>query len=373
MRERGRQRERSLKNLFKKFNYPVLTNLRFKKIKNKYLTAKIKIFHIKKNDFYYNSIFNEKIIKYNKSYNNDQNSSKAFRDHLNIVLKIILKYFKKDNSIIEIGCGKGFFFKLLEKNFQKIRGFDSTYEGNNRNIKKRYINEKDIIKENLIILRHTLEHIPDHYNFLKLIKKISINNPYILIEVPDFNWIKINETFFDITYEHVNYFTKTTFKKLFNNKVKIRNVFNEQYLLIIAKINDLNLEYKKGIKEEEINFNKIFPNFKKKINEIKSIESNIYIWGAGSKGLMFLCILKYYSPVTLNKVKFVIDVDKKKVNSYLQIVNKLIISPQQMLKKINLNDTILVMNSNYLEEIKEYCDKRIFNKNIKYLTIDKIA
>ena len=44
-----------------------------------------------------------------------------------------------------------------------------------------------------------------------------------------------------------------------------------------------------------------------------------------------------------------------------------------MLKKINLNDTILVMNSNYLEEIKEYCDKRIFNKNIKYLTIDKIT
>ena len=88
---------------------------------------------------------------------------------------------------------------------------------------------------------------------------------------------------------------------------------------------------------------------------------------------MFLCILKYYSPVTLNKVKFVIDIDKKKVNSYLQIVNKLIISPQQMLKKINLNDTILVMNSNYLEEIKEYFDKRIFNKNIKYLTIDKIT
>ena len=371
MRERERERERE--NLFKKFNFPVLTNLRFKTKKKKHITSKIKIKFIKKNNFYYNSIFKEKKIRYNKNYNNDQNQSGEFKKHLNLILSIILKYFKKESSIIEIGCGKGFFLKLLEKNFKNVRGFDTTYEGNKKNILKRYINEKDIIKENLIILRHTLEHIPDHYNFLKLIKKISINNPYILIEVPDFNWIKINETFFDITYEHVNYFTKTTFKKLFNNKVKIRNVFNGQYLLIIAKINDLNLEYEKGIKEEEINFNKIFPNLKKKINEIKSIESNIYIWGAGSKGLMFLCILKYYSPVTLNKVKFVIDIDKKKVNSYLQIVNKLIISPQQMLKKINLNDTILVMNSNYLEEIKEYCDKRIFNKNIKYLTIDKIT
>jgi hypothetical protein len=358
------------KNLFKKFNYPVLTNLRFKKIKKKYLTAKIKIVLIKKNNFYYNSIFNEKIIKYDKSYNNDQNSSKAFRDHLNIVLKIILKYFKKNNSIIEIGCGKGFFFKLLEKNFQKIRGFDSTYVGNNRNIKKRYVNKNDIIKEDLIILRHTLEHIPNHYNFLKLIKKISTNNPYILIEVPDFDWIKKNQVFFDITYEHVNYFTKKTFKELFNNKAKIKNVFKGQYLLVLAKINDLNLDYNKNLDKKIINFNRLFPDLKKKIDKIKLIKNDIFVWGGGAKALMFLCYLKYFSPITLNKVKFIIDIDKKKTNRYLQIVNKLIISPKEMFKKINLNDTIFVVNSNYLEEIKKYCNKNIYNKNIKYLTID---
>jgi hypothetical protein len=62
--------------------------------------------------------------------------------------------------------------------------------------------------------------------------------------------------------------------------------------------------------------------------------------------------------------------DKKKTNLYLQIVNKLIISPKALVKKIDLNSTILVINSNYLEEIKKYCNKRISNKNIKYLTID---
>jgi hypothetical protein len=62
--------------------------------------------------------------------------------------------------------------------------------------------------------------------------------------------------------------------------------------------------------------------------------------------------------------------DKKKTNHYLQIVNKLIISPKALVKKIDLNSTILIVNSNYLEEIKKYCNKRISNKNIKYLTID---
>jgi hypothetical protein len=92
--------------------------------------------------------------------------------------------------------------------------------------------------------------------------------------------------------------------------------------------------------------------------------------GGATKALMFLCYLKYFSPSTLNKVKFIVDMDKKKTNLYLQIVNKLIISPKALVKKIDLNSTILVVNSNYLEEIKKYCNKRISNKNIKYLTID---
>lgn len=357
-------------DLFKKFNFPILTNLRFKKIKKKYNTGKITLQFIKKNNFYYNSSFNEKKIKYNKNYNNDQNHSSEFRNHLDVVLKILLKYFKKTHSVIEIGCGKGFFFQLLQKNFNFIRGFDTTYEGKNKKIEKRYLNKNDLIKEDLIILRHTLEHIPDHYKFLKFMKKISTNNPYILIEVPDFNWIKKKQTFFDITYEHCNYFTKETFIKLFNNKLIIKNVFKGQYLLILAKINDLNLNYEKNINQKITPFNKIFPKFKNKFNKIKLVKNNIFVWGAGTKGLMFLTYLKYLFPHLMSKIMYIVDIDKKKTNHYLQIVDKLIISPNLMLKKIKLNDTILISNSNYFKEIKEYIDRNFFKNKIKYLTID---
>ena len=142
-------------------------------------------------------------------------------------------------------------------------------------------------------------------------------------------------------------------------------------MLVLAKINDLNLDYNKNLDKKIINFNRLFPDLKKKIDKIKLIKSDIFVWGGGAKALMFLCYLKYFSPITLNRIKFIIDIDKKKTNHYLQIVNKLIISPKEMIKKINLNSTILVVNSNYLEEIKKYCNKRIFNKNVKYLTIDK--
>ena len=67
---------------------------------------------------------------------------------------------------------------------------------------------------------------------------------------------------------------------------------------------------------------------------------------------------------------YIVDIDKNKTNHYLQIVDKLIISPDQMLKKIKFNDIILVSNSNYLKEIKEYIDRNFFKNKIKYLTID---
>ena len=50
-----------------------------------------------------------------------------------------------------------------------------------------------------------------------MIKKISNTNAYILIEVPDLNWIVKKQAFWDITYEHVNYFSQISLNKLFRS------------------------------------------------------------------------------------------------------------------------------------------------------------
>ena len=40
-----------------------------------------------------------------------------------------------------------------------------------KNIHKRYLTVNDRIDSDLIILRQTLEHIPNYFNFLKMLKK----------------------------------------------------------------------------------------------------------------------------------------------------------------------------------------------------------
>ena len=352
--------------------FPVLTNLRNSKKKLKNVTGKINLKYDHKNEFIFNDSFEEKKIKYTKNYNNEQSLSSIFKNHLNEVFKTIKSNFKKKDKIIEIGCGKGSFFKILEKNYKNIRGFDTSYEGKNKKIFKRYICKKDIIDEKLIILRHSLEHIPNPYDFLVFLKSISVGDPYILIEVPDLEWIKKNQTFFDITYEHVNYFTLKTFQNLFSKKLFFKKkVFGRQYLLIIAKLNDLNKNYKKNLKIKNITMEAIFPNLLKNILSYKNIKNNIYVWGAATKGLMFLIYLKKINPLIFEKVKFAIDVDVKKHNKFLQIVDTKIISPKKLMIILKDNDTIIVSNSNYVNEIKNFVNKNTNSKNINFKCIDE--
>ncbi len=354
----------------KNIPYPTLTNLRNSKKKIKNTTGKIHLQLDCKNDFVFNSSFDEKKIKYSKNYNNEQSNSSIFQKHLSNIIKILKSKFVRGSKIIEIGCGKGTFFKILKKNFKFVRGFDTTYDGKSKDILKRYVTDYDVIDEDLIILRHTLEHIPNPYDFLNFLKKISTNDPYVLIEVPDFNWIKKYQTFFDITYEHVNYFTLETFQKMFSNKIFLKKkVFNNQYLLIIAKLSNLKKNYKGIIKYKTLSISKLFPSLIKKINSLNNIEQNIYIWGAGTKGLMFAIYLKILNPKVFKKVKFVIDIDEKKQNKFLQIVDLRIISPEKLLKLIKINDTLIVANSNYLTEIQSFIKKKT-NTSIFYKYID---
>jgi len=359
-----------LRSKLKKIQFPALTNIRNSKKKVKNAKGKIHLKYNHINNFVFNDAFDVKKIKYNKNYNNEQSLSLVFKTHLKDVFKIIKSNFKKDIKILEVGCGKGIFFEILEKRYKFIRGFDSTYEGKNKKIKKRYLDEKDIIDEKLIILRHTLEHIQKPYDFLFFLKKISINNPFILIEAPNFEWKLKRQTFFDITYEQPNYFTMKTFQNIFSNKlIYKKKLFGKQYMLVVARLNDLNNNIKNNIKSRKITLDKLFPNLLKKFNTLKNINQNIFIWGGATKSLMFLIYLKVFNPSIFKKVKFAIDIDKKKQNKFLQIVDIMIISPKKMLKIIKNGDTILISNSNYLFEIKKYVKEHIDLK-IDYKCID---
>ena len=322
-------------------------------------------------DFVHNIKFNHSDIKYNKNYQNDQSNSKIFRSHLDYVYSIIKSKFPKGAKLVEVGCGKGSFLDIVKKdNHFKYSGYDETYEGNDKNIYKRYLVEKDKIQADIVILRHTLEHIKSPYNFLKLLKNIFSNKAIIYIEVPQFNWIVRNKVLFDFTYEHVNYFNTKSLCSLFSKIIERGNLFGGQYQYCLAKLDLLALnndwaQFHKINKHKKFDFKKYHDHFFKNIKYL-SDKKNIWIWGGATKGVIFLKHLSGISPKIFKKIKGVIDINEKKHSYFTPSTYIPILSPKQFCNKAIKTDFVLVMNPNYLSEIKTFLkDNLDFNIEIR--------
>ena len=356
--------------MIKPLKIPVITNSPLSKKNKKMNLGKILLRKNKSTGFIENSLFQVKKIKYDDNYQNDQSNSLQFKNHMMNMFKILKKNFSKNSKLIEVGCGKGEFLSIVgkEKYFQ-YQGYDSTYQGNNKNIFKRYLKKNDNIQADVVVLRHVLEHIKEPHIFLKKMKKI-FGDANIFIEVPNYDWIIRNNAFYDITYEHVNYFSKKSLASIFNNKFQERGLcFNNQYQYFLGNLKNISYNFEKKYEKKKywiyLDFYKLFPKIKTTLNQIESISSkykNIYIWGAATKGCMFLIHCSDNKKLK-KKIKNAVDINKFKCGKYLPISKIKIIHKNEFMKKVNSKeDLLLISNPNYKREIMQELKENSLNR-----------
>lgn len=330
--------------IFKIDNIPIFTQKTFTSISEakKCSTGRVNLVQSKKSGFVFNADFNPLIMNYDKEYNNEQGFSKVFRNHLSQVAELITKEITPTSKVVEIGCGKGRFFNILKSLGVNITGFDPTYEGGDPGIIKDYFSEKYDTNADFLILRHTLEHIKDPFSFLHEIAKANRYKGKIFIEVPTYEWIVDRGAFWDITYEHCNYFTQETLASLFHSS-RTGKFFGDQYIYVVAKLSDLKMEIKKNSTSKQINniFCQKIQEYQKLLNGMNSVA----LWGGATKGLLFLNQCDQLK----EKVEYVIDLNPAKQNRFMARTGHKIYSPN-VLKK-NPVKNILVANENYLEEV----------------------
>ncbi len=294
--------------------------------------------------FVFNKAFSPHIMNYDVHYQNEQSNSNFFTQHLHSVLTL-LKYFGLENKkVVEVGCGKATFFEMMLNEGINCWGFDPTYEGSNERIQKKYFDETEKgIKADIIVMRHTLEHITKPFSFLHTIARANDYKGFLFIEVPSFDWIVEKNAFWDIFYEHCNYFTEHALSVMFLKSVT-GNFFGGQYIYLWADLSELKntISGNSGFKKQRI------LSFDSKINEYKKLLSqsgSFAIWGAGAKGSTFLNLLDKNREF----VKYVIDINPAKQNKFVAGTGHPIFSQQILLHSPVEN--ILIMNENYHEEI----------------------
>lgn len=324
--------------------------------------------------FIFNQTFDFSKLRYGNLYDNTQDLSPLFEQHLkDIVQKLIIKKNIKNCKIVEVGCGQGSFLRRLVENEEWNNvgyGFDPSYKGNESELggrlkfaKKYYGPECADIKADIVVCRHVIEHIPKPVELLKTIREslVQSKNPRVFFETPTVDWILKNQVIWDFFYEHCSYFNPNSIRTAFElagfSVEAIDLVFGNQYMLIEASIAKNKVQVIKEPTDiyalttvfsnsERQNLEKWKQNLKK-----LSKKGKIAIWGAGAKGVTF-CNL--FDP-TFKMIDCVIDLNPNKQGKYIPGTGHPIVDYSEIQSR-NIT-SIILMNPNYNDEVKELLQK----------------
>ena len=299
----------------------------------------------------FNGIFDQSKIIYDERYDNNQASSPVFQQHMQGVADLLIRKGFKRNKVIEIGCGKGDFLKLLRQRGFEMKGFDPAYEGDDENIVKDYYSNKYAagVDAGLIILRHVLEHIDSPAAFLRSVAEANQYKGSFYIEVPSFEWEVSSKAFWDIAPEHCNWFSRDVWSSIFSS-FEHDLAFGGQYQYVIAELNSLkkipcggSSKQKGPVPFDLREMTDLLSYYRNLVKE----KAGILVWGAGGKGATFVNL----TDPQREFIPAVVDINVRKQGRYIAKSGHPVIGPDD-LGKYDVKD-VLMMNGNYKDEIRK--------------------
>jgi SAM-dependent methyltransferase len=324
-----------------------------------------------------NIAFDSMLQDYSLGYEDQQCFSPTFNAFAyGLASHLIKRYDLYEKEIVEIGCGKGDFLRLIcELGRNCGVGIDPAcaQEQAHNEAAERVTFIQDYYSEryahyrsDLICCRHTLEHIHPVAEFMSTVRR-SIGdrlNTIVFFEVPDVTQILRDVAFWDIYYEHCSYFSAGSLARLFRSCgfeiIDLARAYDDQYLLIEARpVNGLS--HKIHVLEERLeqmaceveNFSRrigsSLKQWKQRLQQIHTQRKRVVVWGSGSKCVAFLTNLD-----TEDNIEYVVDINPRRHEKYIPGVGKRIVPPE-FLKQYR-PDVVVVMNSIYYDEIRQLLD-----------------
>ena len=309
----------------------------------------------------FNTKFDNDLLNYHGEYNNDRSYSAYYEQYVQQLIDLLkVSGGISRSNILEVGSGNGeFLMGLCKATLSKGLGIDPAYKGPSKNgsvhfipdyFKPQHVTDK----MDVLLLRHILEHIGQPGTFFSDLTRHGLHKgSTIVIEVPDFSWIAERGSYWDILYEHCNYFTSKTLGNLMllnqTSMIDVLQVFNEQYLLVFAEYLGQSAT---PTSTAELHFPQVFldnvQQQKKRLDDaIADSLSKVVVWGIAGKGVTFLSAL---DRETLAQITFAVDMNYEKQGGYCPVTGIEIVSPEKLKSERGSYD-VLVMNPNYINEI----------------------
>jgi SAM-dependent methyltransferase len=330
-----------------------------------------------------NLAFDQALVDYDPSYDNSLHFSATFQKYSEELARdLIDRYDLHGKHILEIGCGKTIFLsQLCALGNNSGLGFDPSHGqgsvdlqvGLGITVVADYYSEKHASHSaNFIVCRQVLEHIANPRPLLQTVRRaLTSSNGALFFELPSASHIFQKQGFWDVLYEHCSYYTPGALARLFSScgfaVLRVSESFGAQYVCLEARPSrdtvgkSGNSDDLPNLRQDIQMFAKAFysqtANWKRVLDRFDVEGKRIVLWGAGTKGTLFLNTFH-----DISALKYIVDVNPHKWGLYVPGSAQQVVSPNFL--KDYRPDVVLIMNGNYYEEIRRQLSSLALNPEL---------
>lgn len=317
----------------------------------------------------FNAAFDAVKVDYSDAYENSLHFSQHFSTYAErLAAYLVDTYDIRGKDVIDVGCGRGDFLSVIcNAGNNRGCGFDKSYAPSadgprSRNLTfipdfygRRYADYPC----DLLCCRHVLEHVERPDEFLAEIRHTiaTKTNAVVFFEVPNAAYVLRDLGIWDLIYEHYSYFCVSSLHRLFARHgfsiQRIAELYDGQFIGIECTLGTAHPPLPGGMDATDVLASlDTFPErYQRKLAHWRSMAARfersgkrVAIWGAGSKGVTFLNLLKSSAIVG------VIDLNPRKHGRHVPGTGHEVMSPDRVpeLKP----DVVIAMNAVYANEIR---------------------
>jgi SAM-dependent methyltransferase len=336
--------------------------------------------------FVYNTLADPHRSTYSDLYEETQGYSARFREFArSLAGRWVDKYDIHGRDILEVGCGKGEFLALMcEIGGNRGVGVDPSaiperlQTAADVTLLPEFFAEKHAeIPADVVVCRHTLEHIGPVADFVRLIRRVigDRSRTTVLFELPDVMRVLREAAFWDVYYEHCSYFTAGSLARLFRRcGFRVKHVeldYDGQYILLEATpadvptgpagpaegtplpVEESAADVVAAARDFGADVDKLVGRWQADLAVARVAGRRVAIWGGGSKGVSFLTTIGRAESGSF--VEYAVDVNPRKQGRFLAGTGHRVLGPADLPRQ--RPDVVVAMNAIYAAEIRAELDR----------------
>lgn len=318
----------------------------------------------------HNISFDPRLVEYAPGYENSLHCSPRFQDYArDLVGHLVERYGLRGRLVAEIGCGRGEFLSMLHEQGGALGlGFDPSHDGDGgpgfEVVREVYApSVHGALPADLVCIRHVLEHVADPRRLLADVREGlgSESHAAVYVEVPDATYTFRDLGIWDLIYEHCSYFSTPAMDALLRRTgyrpERSWTEFGGQFLCVEAEATSEPWGPLPPIGPALEDDVRAFPalagdkidRWNIELDRLVGSGRRVAVWGAGSKGAMFLNLLE-----AGRCVGQVVDINPRKAGRHIPGTGQRVVTPEEM----EPPDVVIVMNPEYRAEIGDILGAR---------------